>query len=285
MTPNDTTSTRPRSRRFVAESSSRHLAMCAALALVFAACGGDGSRREGSASEATGEEGSTTGGADGLCTQSNPQYACTAESCAGDIDCGAFESSYDEQGCYRAECVSDADCPEGQGCYDPIHCRPTWLACTMVDGEPDLSFSGDCQGKYCLDTSLLDPAPDWPTTGDVISVCPEGLPRDPVEIVDTELTWGGDEYLWTVTVGYAGPCVPHSFAPCWTGAFEGMGPYETRLWVAHDANADTCSQSRTDVRLFDAAPLITAFHAAHPEPNAQLNLMLDGWATPLVYDP
>lgn len=78
----------------------------------------------------------------------------------------------------------------------------------------------------------------------------------------------------TLTVSYSGGCVRHDFTLVADSRFEESDPVRLVLFLAHDANGDTCEAYPTDSYRFDLTPVRTLYEQTYGSDEGVIRLLL-----------
>jgi len=121
-----------------------------------------------------------------------------------------------------------------------------------------------------LDQSVVDtndhqtpPPPREPVPIEMIQLLKEGTPKpqsDSFNILSMNIS--GDQL--TLKVSYGGGCEQHVFTAFYTESWEEKMPVGIALFIAHDANKDSCEAMLTEEITFDLTPIKSDFAQRYP---------------------
>ena len=102
--------------------------------------------------------------------------------------------------------------------------------------------------------------------------------------------WGDDSYALAMdrfppvivddalflTLSYSGGCARHDFTLVADSRFQGSDPVRLVLFLAHDANGDSCEAYPTESYRFDLTPVRTLYDQAYGSSEGVIRLILRG---------
>lgn len=91
--------------------------------------------------------------------------------------------------------------------------------------------------------------------------------------------------ILTVSVSYSGGCEAHQFTLIASDTFLESFPVQLHVYIAHNANGDTCEAYPTEKYQFDLTPIKTMYQEAYRQQAGTIILRLnDAPNTDLVYE-
>ena len=116
-------------------------------------------------------------------------------------------------------------------------------------------------------------------------VVPDEIKTGAVVIADAVEEWGVDEYVLNsatitgdaleINVSYSGGCQKHQFTLVSSGVFLESFPVQLRVFIAHNANNDSCEAWLTDDYHFDLNAIKMLYQAAYHQEAGTIILLLE----------